>query len=240
MVAFAKPHLKPHTPDRSAKDSGHRYYSPETGRWLNRDPIGGRGGLNLFSFCANDAVGSADTSGLFIWLTQYTESQERIDTLSSLVTRKWYRVVCDHDVCDECLDDSCQWEYWKDQWTQLRLKEKVLYTRKQHHQKNVTISLGAILLGGQDLGGLVLSEVEDVLGVPLTGEGILESLFGAEDRIKTEWGTPVHTYYNLYLGNTCSPDPDCENEGDIDYVDTEDEQDWEMGPWSVTATMVYL
>jgi hypothetical protein len=40
MVALNKTYQKPLTPDRSAKDSGYRYYSPELSRWLNRDPLG--------------------------------------------------------------------------------------------------------------------------------------------------------------------------------------------------------
>ncbi len=60
MVAFAKPHLKPHTPDRSAKDSGYRYYSPELGRWLNRDPIGEEGGLNVYSFLRNAPIANIE------------------------------------------------------------------------------------------------------------------------------------------------------------------------------------
>jgi RHS repeat-associated protein len=29
---------------------GYRYYNPGTGRWLSRDPIGEKGGLNLYGF----------------------------------------------------------------------------------------------------------------------------------------------------------------------------------------------
>lgn len=35
-------------------DYGFRYYVPETGRWLSRDPIGERGGLNLYVFVKNN------------------------------------------------------------------------------------------------------------------------------------------------------------------------------------------
>ncbi|NQU39968.1 MAG: RHS repeat-associated core domain-containing protein [Lentisphaerae bacterium] len=43
---------------------GYRYYSPELGRWLNRDLIGERGGLNLYAFLGNAAVTSVDPFGL--------------------------------------------------------------------------------------------------------------------------------------------------------------------------------
>jgi hypothetical protein len=29
------------------------FYNPDTGRWLNRDPIGERGGINLFAAMGN-------------------------------------------------------------------------------------------------------------------------------------------------------------------------------------------
>lgn len=42
---------------------GYRFYSPETGRWLSRDPIGERGGLNLYGFVGNDGVNRWDSLG---------------------------------------------------------------------------------------------------------------------------------------------------------------------------------
>ena len=43
---------------------GFRYYDPQTGRWLSRDPIGERGGLNLYGFVGNHPVGRIDFLGL--------------------------------------------------------------------------------------------------------------------------------------------------------------------------------
>ena len=45
-------------------DYGFRYYNPETGRWASRDPIGERGGLNLYAFLGNDWVNQWDYIGL--------------------------------------------------------------------------------------------------------------------------------------------------------------------------------
>jgi RHS repeat-associated protein len=42
---------------------GYRYYSPELGRWTSRDPIGERGGHNLFVSMSNDAVSRRDILG---------------------------------------------------------------------------------------------------------------------------------------------------------------------------------
>jgi uncharacterized protein RhaS with RHS repeats len=43
---------------------GYRYYDPVTGRWPSRDPIGERGGLNLYGFVGNDGVNQWDLLGL--------------------------------------------------------------------------------------------------------------------------------------------------------------------------------
>jgi RHS repeat-associated protein len=42
---------------------GARYYSPEIGRWTQRDPAGTVDGVNLYLYASNDPVGSADTWG---------------------------------------------------------------------------------------------------------------------------------------------------------------------------------
>jgi len=44
---------------------GFRYLDPETGRWLNRDPIAEAGGLNLYVFVGNNAIWFIDAHGEF-------------------------------------------------------------------------------------------------------------------------------------------------------------------------------
>ena len=46
-----------------AKYYGYRYYHPQTGRWINRDPIEEEGGLNLYGFVGNNGVGDLDYLG---------------------------------------------------------------------------------------------------------------------------------------------------------------------------------
>ena len=46
---------------------GYRYYSANTGRWLSRDPIGVRGGKNLYALLSDDAVNRRDYLGLLTW-----------------------------------------------------------------------------------------------------------------------------------------------------------------------------
>ena len=43
---------------------GYRFFNPLTGRWLSRDPIEERGGVNLFGFLANRGVDRIDYLGL--------------------------------------------------------------------------------------------------------------------------------------------------------------------------------
>ena len=43
---------------------GFRWYDPRTGGWLSKDPIGERGGVNLYGFVGNDGVGKWDYLGM--------------------------------------------------------------------------------------------------------------------------------------------------------------------------------
>jgi RHS repeat-associated protein len=42
---------------------GYRWYAPSLQRWLNRDPLGERGGINLYGFVGNKPVGFIDPDG---------------------------------------------------------------------------------------------------------------------------------------------------------------------------------
>ncbi|MCI5142391.1 MAG: RHS repeat-associated core domain-containing protein, partial [Candidatus Electrothrix sp. ATG1] len=43
---------------------GYRFYSPSVGRWINRDPIGEAGGINLYGFVQNNPIIFWDPFGL--------------------------------------------------------------------------------------------------------------------------------------------------------------------------------
>jgi|GEM_PF-1506394 len=48
---------------------GYRFYDPIDGRWPSRDPIGERGGLNLYAMVGNSAVNRWDRLGLICGIT---------------------------------------------------------------------------------------------------------------------------------------------------------------------------
>ena len=41
----------------------HRYYDPGTGKFINRDPIGYDGGMNLYGFCEGNPINESDPDG---------------------------------------------------------------------------------------------------------------------------------------------------------------------------------
>jgi len=45
----------------------HRFYDPETGRYISADPIGLAGGINLYAYVCNDPVNFVDPWGLCVW-----------------------------------------------------------------------------------------------------------------------------------------------------------------------------
>ncbi|MEI6218951.1 MAG: RHS repeat-associated core domain-containing protein [bacterium] len=48
------------------KDPGYRLYNSGMGRWMSRDPIGERGGRNVYGFVGNAPIGQIDPIGLTV------------------------------------------------------------------------------------------------------------------------------------------------------------------------------
>ena len=79
---------------------GHRYYNASTGRWLSRDPIGERRGINVYGFVANDPenridfIGLADTELHHVipeWLARYSSYGARNQGLCVRLTQQFHR-----------------------------------------------------------------------------------------------------------------------------------------------------
>src|SRR6056297_2131087 len=45
--------------------SGYRYYNPDLGRWVSRDPLKEQGELLLYGFVRNNPIGRIDFKGLY-------------------------------------------------------------------------------------------------------------------------------------------------------------------------------
>lgn len=57
-------HGEPRDAETGYYNYGYRYYLPQLGKWPSRDPIGERGGMNLYGFASNDGVNNIDVLGL--------------------------------------------------------------------------------------------------------------------------------------------------------------------------------
>ena len=55
---------KYYDPETALYYYGYRFYSPALMRWLNRDSLEEDGGVNLYSYCVNNALSRVDTDGL--------------------------------------------------------------------------------------------------------------------------------------------------------------------------------
>ena len=55
---------------------GYRYYSPSLGRWISRDPIEERGGLNLYEMCHNTLTKAIDPFGLERLVLRYETAED--------------------------------------------------------------------------------------------------------------------------------------------------------------------
>lgn len=74
---------------------GHRWYDPASGRFLQRDPIGIRGGFNVYGYGANSPTIFVDPNGLTIFKTnitetrRYTASDGSVWVATYAVTQTW-------------------------------------------------------------------------------------------------------------------------------------------------------
>lgn len=55
---------KPYDEKTGLSYYGYRFYSPTLGRWVNRDPLGERGGINLYGFVQKNPINWIDPWGL--------------------------------------------------------------------------------------------------------------------------------------------------------------------------------
>ncbi|MCB1202877.1 MAG: RHS repeat-associated core domain-containing protein [Verrucomicrobiae bacterium] len=116
---------------------GYRFYVPMLGRWINRDPIGERGGLNLYRYGGNGGVNDLDYLGLTceedgppFWKTSDGKWELEIDPVSQggkpqrgtqiiaieKVIFKWtttteIKCICDGKICYRSGQRQYEYEY---------------------------------------------------------------------------------------------------------------------------------
>ena len=74
----------------------HRYYDPHAGRWINRDPVGYDGGMNLYGYCGGDAVNQRDITG-YDGLNSCTDFSTGLGNFITFGTTRWVRKKMDTD-----------------------------------------------------------------------------------------------------------------------------------------------
>lgn len=92
---------------------GYRYYQPESGRWLSRDPIQERGGRNLYAFALNAPGNYVDTYGETIlgptpsaadimkFLSLLNDAKKCVEGMlaANKAATDWFKVIDDTYVC---------------------------------------------------------------------------------------------------------------------------------------------
>ncbi|MES2995469.1 MAG: RHS repeat-associated core domain-containing protein, partial [Verrucomicrobiota bacterium] len=75
---------------------GYRYYSPVTGRWLSREPLGETESFNLFDYCHGDPVNKVDRIGLDeVTITNGEASYNFVDEVNG-ARGGWLKKFLDH------------------------------------------------------------------------------------------------------------------------------------------------
>lgn len=101
----------------------YRLYDPVYGRWINRDPIEEKGGINLYGFVGNDGINQWDALGM---APSRPEIERRARELKALLekVRDCYRKKpseCCKNLYDDYLNQLAQLtrdagEFYEDQW----------------------------------------------------------------------------------------------------------------------------
>jgi len=92
---------------------GYRFYNPQIGRWIGRDPSEFAGGVNLYSFVSNDSVDGIDILGLW----------KRVDEWSGL--RGNYSGSVEAECGDNLTSLAVKITGYASDWTYLGIPEAV-------------------------------------------------------------------------------------------------------------------
>ncbi|MCO5043847.1 MAG: RHS repeat-associated core domain-containing protein [Kiritimatiellae bacterium] len=156
---------------------GFRFYSSEMGRWLSRDPLGERGGLNLHGFVRNDPIRYVDPLGLVTYDLdpsthegvpwKWADLSDRADEPDA-ETRVTFSVNCLCDACngDSCRKVACTVSLHQSVWIDYKryYRPSGAYRHEQMHVRNLleaAKAIGAVLEGYEKRGCRAKSVCED-------------------------------------------------------------------------------
>ena len=225
---------KPWDPTTGLNEYEYRKYSPELGRWSSKDPIGERGGRNLYAFVGNGPADGVDALGLFPkWSIERYRLQQRLMQHMANIWRFWYSCYCDLDEpCEECDAGSCGWQLDDLQSFQRLIGTKAAFRSTTFYVETWHSYAARMIACGQDL-----------IPVPPPNPGDLEpggkcdpsrhrkieldETHGPETELpnplKTEFDTPC----------------DCDHVGTVDYKESIFATWWENGPWETVIDVRY-
>ena len=95
---------------------GYRYLKPKFTRWLNRDPIKERGGLDLYGFVENNPINKFDYLGL--WKDHRAQTRDMFNSLDFSVNEECKKKILDRLIKANKGQDnplnkwSPVWSYW--------------------------------------------------------------------------------------------------------------------------------
>ena len=133
---------------------GYRDYSPSLARWLNKDPLGEAGGVNLYGFVGNDGVNWVDALGLSAESHSLTSvSGSKFSQDHPFLTKTdncgqlwaylehagaWFKLTSSSDPCcklrnEEIIKDS-QWKKREREERERKLREPVNMLKNSPHE----------------------------------------------------------------------------------------------------------
>ena len=85
---------------------GHRYYDPQVGRWLSRDPVEEEDTLNLYAFTLNDAINGYDLLGLYTLRDARKAACSHCDNIGSIKAKSRCYGQCSANLTNKEVFDS--------------------------------------------------------------------------------------------------------------------------------------
>ena len=114
----------------------HAFYNPQTGHWLNRDPIDERGGLNLYAFLHNNGLNYYDLLGDDINIISggKTIGSIQIDNYSPYYEngRKWAGAILNATPNINDCETTCKTYKWRQHYTETYYTKDKSYNTKEN------------------------------------------------------------------------------------------------------------